>query len=912
MSNGDLENVVPFDIQEELRQSYLTYAMSVIISRALPDARDGLKPSQRRILVAMHDLNLGPASGRLKCAKICGDTSGNYHPHGESVIYPTLARMAQDWVMREVLIDKQGNFGSLAGAAPAAMRYTEARLSHVAAELLDDLDRDTVDFLPTYDQRLKEPAVLPSRIPNLIVNGSTGIAVGMATSIPPHNLSEACRAIIKLINNPNASIDELLEVMEGPDFPTGGIICGRSGIRQGYMTGRSKIIVRARTHFETEGSSDVIVVTEIPYLDTRDNIREKLELLVRDERVPGIARVIDFTDRNTPPWQVCLHIVLKRDADKDVVLNQLWKYSPLQNTISVIMLALVGNRPKLLALRDLLLEFIRHRVTVTRRRIEYLLAQARKRRHTVEGLLIALINIDQVIETIRRSPSRAAAKLNLQGLEVPRELIQRALGETGFQEFVKDRGEAVEYGLSTVQAEAIVAMQLGALAGLERDELGEEFAKLLEEILSYLHLLSDEKHLYGLVRGEMETLAEKYSSPRRTTVSDEELGEYDKEALITEETMVVTLTLNGYIKRSALDTYQAQNRGGKGITGAKTDDDDPIKHLFVASTHAYLLFFSDLGRVYWQKVYDLPLLSRTSKGRAIVNLLTLQEGEKIVNCVSVRVFENGTEGEPTTSPQYLAMVTRKGLVKKTLLSAYSRPQRGGIIAIKLDEDDALVDVAVVGQEDQLLLSTADGMAIRFHQAQARTTGRDTRGVKGISLRKGDQIVAMVVVQPDNDLLTVCVNGFGKRTPFGRYDAPADEVEVPVDDVSLTEPVVAEPVVVEPEETEADETEVSGNSFRPQRRGGKGIKSIRTTERNGKVVDAISVSEEDEILMVTAGGMIQRVRVKDIKQIGRNTQGVTIIRLKDGDQLVSIARVPPEELEETEPNPDTPTTPEVSP
>ena len=889
------------DIQEEMKNSYLTYAMSVIISRALPDARDGLKPSQRRILVAMNDLNLGPNSGRIKCAKISGDTSGNYHPHGEGSVYPTLVRMGQSWNMREVLVDKQGNFGSLAGLPPAAMRYTEARLSAVASEMLEDLERDTVDFIPTYDQRLLEPVVLPSKVPNLLVNGSTGIAVGMATSIPPHNLAEVCGAVIKLIDNPDSGLDDLLEEIQGPDFPTGGVICGNLGVRQGYLTGRSTITLRARTHFEEEGKADVIVVTEIPYMDSRDRIREKLELLVREDRIKGIARVVDLTDRTLPPWQVRLHIVLKREADKDVVLNQLFQYSPLQSTFSIILLALVGNRPQLLTLKELLQEYIRHRVDVHRRRTEFLLAEARKRKHTVEGLLIAQINIDEVINTIRQSPSRSEARDRLQLLEVPGELIGRALGEDGYRSFQDERGVRENYSLSANQAEAIVSMQLGSLAGLEREKLGGEFRKLLEDIAEYLRLLSDEANLLAVIRGEMEQLRSKYGDKRRTSISDEEIGDFDREALITEETMVVTLSHRGYIKRTALDTYEAQNRGGKGITGAKADDEDPMEHLFIASTHDYLLFFTDRGKVFWQKVYDLPLLSRTSKGRALVNMVPLQEGEKIFNCLAVREFD---------AVRQLLMATRAGIVKKTPLAAYSRPQKGGIIAIKLDEGDELIDVVIVSPKDDVVLATANGMSIRFAQSDARSMGRNTRGVKGIKLKKGDQVVGMVVAHPEMDLLSVSEKGYGKRTPFGAMEE-APEAAIPESEGQGTEPPAdeAEPEeeletpVAEAEEPEGEEEPAEGDedalrsnlSYRRQRRGGMGIRSMRTSERNGPVVDVIAVSEEDEVLMVTAGGKIQRVRAREIRQIGRNTQGVTIIRLEEGDSLVSLARVPSEEI-----------------
>lgn len=907
MSTGDIgntnnggtlvprENILLMDIQDEIRTSYLTYAMSVIISRALPDARDGLKPSQRRILVAMNDLNLGPNSSRIKCAKISGDTSGNYHPHGEGSVYPTLVRLAQNWVMREVLIDKQGNFGSLAGLPPAAMRYTEARMSAVASEMLDDINRDTVDYVPTYDQRLMEPAVLPSRVPNLLVNGSTGIAVGMATSVPPHNLSEVCRAVAILIDKPDCGLDDLLEVLEGPDFPTGGIICGRMGIRQGYLTGRSLITMRARTHFEQEKNQDIIVVTEIPYLETRDRLREKLEEMVRDEKLKGIARIIDLTDRTLPAWQVRLHIVVKRDADKDVVLNQLYQYSPLQQTFSVILLALVGNRPQTLTLKEALQEFLRHRVDVIRRRTEFLLAEARKRKHTVEGLLIAQLNIDEVINTIRKAPSRAIAREELQKILVPGELIARALGDKGYGAFQGERGVSDAYTLSQTQAEAIVAMQLGSLAGLERDKLGEEFGKLLEEIFEYLRILSDEANILAIIREEMEMLATKYNDKRRTTITDEELTYVDRASLITEETMVVTLSHRGYIKRMGLDTYQAQHRGGRGITGVKAEDDDPIEHLFVASTHDYLLFFTTRGKVFWQKVYDLPLLSRTSKGRALVNLLQLQPDEKIFSCLAVRNFD---------AERHLLMATRKGIIKKTPLAAYGRPQKGGIIAIKLEEGDELIDVVIVTKTDDVLLATADGKSIRFSQSDARSMGRNTRGVKGIKLSKGDQVVGMVVANPNMDLLTLCEKGYGKRTPFG-FEEPVLIAETPVDGEGVAVEGVVEdesPVddVVPPDEPddvegEGEEAQKSGMRYRRQRRGGKGLINIKTSARNGKVVDVIGITADDEVLMVTSQGKIQRVRARDISQIGRGTQGVTIIRMDEGDTLASIARVPSEDI-----------------
>ena len=926
------ERVRILDIQDEMRTSYLTYAMSVIVSRALPDVRDGLKPSQRRILVAMNDLNLGPNSARVKCAKISGDTSGNYHPHGDGSIYPTLVRLAQPWVMREVLIDKQGNFGSLAGLPPAAMRYTEARLSAVASEMMQDINRDTVDYIPTYDGRNTEPVVLPCKVPNLVVNGSNGIAVGMATSIPPHNLGETCGAVIRLIDDPDCGIDELIEELPAPDFPTGGIICGRMGVRQGYMTGRSTLTLRARTHYETEKNSDVIVVTELPYMETRDRIREKLELLVREDKIKGISRVVDLTDRTLPDWKVRLHIVLKRDADKEVVLNQLFQFSPLQTTFSIILLALVGARPQTLTLKEMLQEFLRHRVDVLRRRTEFLLAESRKRKHTVEGMLIAQLNIDEVINTIRNSPSRSEAKDRLQLLEVPGGLIERALGADGYKVFQDERGAADSYSLSPNQAEAIVAMQLGSLAGLERDKLGAEFGSLLGDIGEYLRLLSDEANILSVIRAEMEELRTKYGSKRRTDISDEEIGNYDREQLITEEMMAVTLSHSGYIKRLSLATYKAQNRGGRGIIGTKSDEDDPASQLFVASTHDYLLFFTDKGRVYWQKIYDLPLLSRTSKGRAIVNLLQLGEGEKVTSCVAVRNFGDD---------RYLMMATRNGTVKKTPLSAFKRPMKGGIIAIGLRDDDVLIQVAIVSPENDVLLATAGGMAIRFPQENARSMGRPAGGVRGISLAKGDYVVGMVVTQAEMDLLTVCENGYGKRTPFGHAEPlPAAEVsddvladdglgelipgaeELPADEsveeIAAEDDAGSEEMVSEgsPEGEESD-TSKSNLSYRRQRRGGKGIRAIRTSDRNGRVVDILAVHADDEVLMVTSRGIIQRVRAREISQIGRNTQGVRIIRLDDGDKLVSLARVAsddiPEELDVAPPVTDVPPeTPSESP
>jgi DNA gyrase subunit A len=852
-------------IEDELRESYLTYAMSVIVSRALPDVRDGLKPSQRRILVAMNDLNLGPGSKRVKCAKISGDTSGNYHPHGESVIYPTLVRMAQEWNMRSLLIDKQGNFGSIAGLPPAAMRYTEARLSAVAASMLDDLKLDTVDFIPTYDEARTEPTVLPSRFPNLLINGSGGIAVGMATSIPPHNPIEICDALIALVDNPDIPNEELFEIVPGPDFPTGGIICGRVGIWRGYRTGRSTIMLRARCRIEEEkGNRTRIVISEIPYQQTRDGVVKKIAELVNGDKIKGISGIRDESDLKEP---VRLVIELKRDADPDVVLNQLYQFSPLQTTFSIIFLALVDGKPRELTLKEMLMEFIRHRVHVIRRRTQFLLARARRRKHTVEGLLLALADIDQIIQTIRESRTQAEAKERLMGIECPASMMQRALGDEGFKQFVTERGEASTYTLTSVQADEILRMRLGQLVNLEQEKLAEEHKSLLDEIIDYQDILGNPQRIYDIIKEDLEEVKRRFGDPRRTEISHEELGNIDLEDLITEETMVVSISHQGYIKRTPSSVYNIQRRGGKGLKGAKTDEEDPIRHLFVASTHAYLLFLTTAGKVRWQKVYDLPQLARDSKGRAIVNLLSLEKDEKIAECLAIRDFDQ--EG------YYVVMATRSGLVKKTPLEQYSRPKRGGIIAIKLRDGDELVDAAVVGPGDEVILVTADGMAIRFRESDARPMGRNTSGVKGISLSKGDRVVGMVVADPDATLLTVCENGYGKRTHFGPNAANGEE------------------------DDSEEESSSSSARYRTQKRGGKGLRDIRTSDRNGKVIGIARVNDEDEIFMMTAKGKIQRIRAGDISVIGRNTQGVRIMNVDEGDSLIAVVRVPPEESPDEE-------------
>jgi DNA gyrase subunit A len=875
--------LIELPIEQELKDSYLTYAMSVIVSRALPDVRDGLKPSQRRILVAMNDLNLSPSASRVKCAKISGDTSGNYHPHGESVIYPTLVRMAQEWNMRHVLVDKQGNFGSIAGLPAAAMRYTEARLSPIAAMMLDDLALDTVDFVPSYDERNTEPVVLPSRFPNLVVNGAGGIAVGMATSIPPHNLGEVCRALVALIDDPALPMADLLEIVPGPDFPTGGIVMGREALLRGYVTGRSTITLRARAFVEEFGKNrNRIVVTEIPYQQTRDAIEEKIAELVNDDRIKGISAIRNESDLKEP---VRLVLELKRDADPDVVLNQLYQYSPLQTSFSLIFLALVDGKPRILSFKDLLLEFLRHRSIVIRRRTQFLLQKARNRKHTLEGLLVALVNIDEVIRIIRSSRSQAEAKERLCLLEAPAALLERALGAEGFAVLQEERGVAEAYGLSPVQADAILRLTLGQLVNLEHEKLGGEHRELLGKIGEFRRILSSDANIRALIRQDLLDLEAKHADARRTEISGEVGDIRDMAELITEATMVVTISRAGYVKRTAADIYRAQRRGGKGLAGARSDEEDPIEHLFVASTHDWLLVFTTLGKVFSMRVFELPELARDAKGRALVNLLELEAGEKVAECRAVGGFEDPN--------QFLLLATRSGVIKKTALEQYRRRRTKGLIAVKLREGDELIGAVITKPGDELVLATAKGMAIRFPESDARPMGRDTSGVRGIKLGPGDQLVGMVVADPEATLLTVCENGYGKRTPFGA-GTPLTGGE-PGDEASEgAEP----PEEAGGEAAEGDEGS-SGMRYRTQHRGGKGVRDIKATARNGQVVSVVSVRDEDQVLMMTSRGKIQRVNVAEVRPMGRNTQGVRIMRVDDGDTLAAVVPVPLGEQEEGE-------------
>jgi DNA gyrase subunit A len=804
------ENIKEIIIEEDMRDAYINFAMSVLIARALPDVRDGLKPSQRRILVAMHDLNLGPTAKFRKCAKITGQTVGDYHPH-ESSVYPTLVRLAQDFNMRYTLVDSQGNFGSIDGDPPAAMRYTEARLDHLAAEMLADIEKDTVDFMPTFDGSGVEPVVLPSAFPSMLCNGSSGIAVGMATSIPPHNLNEVVDALVRLIDDPNVSVDELIGIIQGPDFPTGAIICGREGIIQGYRTGLGRIRVRARIHFEEDKRGHRrLVATEIPYQVARSTIKERIAEAVQAGRIRGVSDLRDESDRSGQR----LVIDLRKDADEQVVLNQLYKHSPLQHTFSINLIALVDNRPRTLNLKQMLACFRDHRIEVVRRRTAFLLRKAEDRAHILEGLLIALHNIDAIIALIKASPSTEAAR---------DELRKR-------------------YDLSERQANAILQMQLQRLVNLERQKVEDEYRELIEKIAEYKAILDSDALVLQIIRDDLLEIKRKYGDARRTEIADAVDADFADEDLITEEMMAVTISEDGYIKRMPLKTYRSQGRGGKGITGAPTKEGDAVEHLFAASTHDYILFFTNKGRVYWLKVYDVPEMSRQSRGRALVNLISSQEGESVTAMIPVRQFDK----------RYVMMATRRGTIKKTPLEAFSRPKRGGIIAVKLEQDDELIGVALTDGSRDIMLGTRSGMATRFRESEARPMGRSSTGVIGIRLRETDQVVGMAVVEPDATLLTICENGHGKRTDFEEYST--------------------------------------------KHRGTYGVINIQTTERNGGCVGMVAVHDEDEILMITANGMVIRTSMQEVRAMGRNVQGVRMIRLNEGDKLVSLARVLKEDAE----------------
>jgi DNA gyrase subunit A len=800
------EKIVPVYIEEEMKSSYIDYSMSVITARALPDVRDGLKPSNRRILVAMNDLNLSPGRPHRKCAKIAGDTSGNYHPHGEQVVYPTLVRMGQDFNMRYMLVDGQGNFGSVDGDAPAAMRYTEARLSHVAMEMLEDLDKETVKFVPNYDDTRQEPTVLPSKFPNLICNGASGIAVGMATNIPTHNLNEVVDALLALIDDPELTGEELLDYIQGPDFPTGGIIQGKRGIVDAYQTGRGRVIIRAKAKIERQKSGkESIVITEIPYQINKTNLLERIVQLVRDKLIEGISDLRDESDRDG----MRIVVELKRDAQADVALNQLFKHTQMQTTFGVIMLALVDGAPKVLTLKEMLTLFIEHRHTVITRRTQFELKKAEQRAHILEGLKIALDHIDEVIKLIRASKTPDEAR----------------------------KGLMEKFKLSEIQAQAILDMRLQRLTGLEREKVEQEYLEVIKLIEKLKGILESKAQRMNIIKEELLELKKKYGDERRTEIREEEEEEFTVEDLIAEEDMVITITHTGYIKRLSVTSYRRQGRGGRGVIGIETKEEDFVEHLFIASTHNYILFFTPKGRCHWIKVHEIPVGGRLAKGKPIVNMLELGEEEKIAAFMPVREFDD---------KHFVVMATQNGIIKKTVLSAFSNPRRGGINAMNVPEDDNLIEVWITDGTCDIILATRDGQAIRFHEVKVRDMGRGAYGVKGITLANKDKVIGMVVVKRDTTLLSVTENGFGKRTEIADY--------------------------------------------RVTNRGGKGIINIKTTERNGKVIAIKEVVTDDELMLITQKGIIIRQAVKQIKVIGRATQGVKLINLDEKDKVVDVARV----------------------
>ena len=802
------ETVVPVPIEREMRDSYISYAMSVIAGRALPDARDGLKPVHRRILYAMQELGLEHTKPYKKAARIVGDCLGKYHPHGDIAVYDALVRMVQDFSMRYPLVDGQGNFGSVDGDSPASMRYTEARLAAVAETMLADLDKETVDFAPNFDESLQEPRVLPAAFPNLLVNGSSGIAVGMATNIPPHNLREVADGIAAVIDHPDVGVKELTKIIRGPDFPTGGAICGRAGILEAYQTGRGSLRVRAIASIEEQRSGkQAIIITEIPYQVNKATLLEAIARLVSEKRIEGISDLRDESDKDG----MRIVIDLKRDANAQVVLNLLYKHTQMEETFGVIMLALVESRPRVLTLKQLLEVTIEHRKTVIVRRTRFELRRAQERAHILEGLKVALAHLDAIIKLIRRSRSDAEARAALM----------------------------MEYDLSQAQAQAILDMQLKRLTALEREKLEQEYLELIKKIELYTSILASETKVLTIIREETQELAKRFGDERRTQLVAE-AQELEVEDLIAEEDVVITISHSGYIKRLPISAYRKQRRGGKGIAGAEMQEEDFIADLFIASTHDHILVFTDAGRVYWLKVYDIPQAGRQAKGRAIINLLQLQPGERMAACIPVREFKED---------QFLVMVTKNGLVKKTALSEYGHPRRGGIVGMGLEPGDELIGVALTDGRQELLLATRQGKAIRFPESQVREVGRGAKGVRGITLAKKDIVVGVALARKEATVLTVTEQGFGKRTPVKDY--------------------------------------------RVQSRGGKGIINIRVTSKNGAAVALKAVTDHDELMIIAQRGQIVRCPVKDIRTTGRAAQGVRLIRLSDGDKVASVAHVIPD-------------------
>jgi DNA gyrase subunit A len=797
---------IPVSIEDEMRQSYMDYAMSVIIGRALPDARDGLKPVHRRALFAMHDLNNEWNRAYKKSARIVGDVIGKYHPHGDTAVYDTIVRMAQDFSLRYPLVDGQGNFGSIDGDSPAAMRYTEVRMARIAGELLADIDKETVDFVPNYDDTVVEPVVLPSRVPNLLINGSSGIAVGMATNIPPHNLGEVVEGLIALIANPSLSISDLMEYIPGPDFPTAGFIHGRSAIREAYHTGRGVLQMRAKTEIEEDEKSGKsrIIVTELPYQVNKARLIERIAELVHEKRIEGISDLRDESDRQG----MRIMIELRRDAVAEVVQNSLYKQTALQESFGINLLAIVEGRPKLLNLKEAMQVFLDHRKEVVTRRTRFDLSKAEERRHILEGLKIALDSLDAVIALIRAAKDPAAAK----------------------------QGLVTTFALSERQAQAILDMRLQRLTNLERDKIIEEYQEVLKQIARYHQILNDEAEVDKIIVDELREAGNLFNNPRRTQIVDH-ASDISVEDLIVEEDMVVTVSHEGYIKRNPLSEYRAQRRGGRGKIGASTKEEDFLEHVFVASTHAFLLFFTTAGRLFWKKVHELPKVGRAARGKAIVNLLALSPAEKVSAFLAMREFEEGKN---------VLFATRLGTVKKTPLKEYSNPRPSGIIAIKINEGDAVVGVRLTDGSQEIILSTRDGKAIRFREHEVRPMGRAAAGVRGIQLDGNDEVVAVDVVDTESTLLTVAERGYGKRTEMAEY-------------------------------------RITG-------RGGKGILTMRVTDRVGPVVGVRMVGRDDHIMLITDAGKVIRTPVRDISIIGRNTQGVRLIDVAEGEKVVGVARL----------------------
>ncbi|OIO80785.1 MAG: DNA gyrase subunit A [Candidatus Omnitrophica bacterium CG1_02_43_210] len=805
------EKIVPVNIVDELKDSYISYAMSVIVGRALPDAKDGLKPVHRRVLFAMQELSLEHSKPYKKCARIVGEILGKYHPHGDVAVYDTLVRMAQSFSLRYPLVDGQGNFGSVDGDSAAAMRYTEARLESIASEMLVDIEKDTVEFMPNFDESLEEPRLLPAALPNLLINGSSGIAVGMATNIPPHNLTEIADAIVLVIDNPEAQIKDLMKIVKGPDFPTGGIICGHEGIKNAYTTGRGLLKVHAKANIESvKGGRERIVVSEIPYQVNKSNLISSMADLVGDKKIDGISDIRDESDKDG----MRIVIELKRDANAQVVLNQLYKHTQMQETFGVIMLALVDNRPRVLNLRQALDLYVEHRRDIVIRRTKYDLKKAQGRAHILEGFKIALANIDKIVALIKKSKSPDDAREQLMD----------------------------KFDLTLRQTQAILEMQLQRLTGLERDKIEAEYLDLIKKIEFYKSLLASEKKILQVIKDEILAIKKKYGDERRTQIAAE-VTELNIEDFIAEEDVVITISHTGYIKRLPVSTYRKQKRGGKGVTGAETKEEDFVEHLFIASTHDYILFFTNTGKAHWLKVHEIPQAGRISKGKAIINMLELAKDEHVTAFVPVKEFKEGS---------FLIMVTKKGLIKKTDIQAYSNPRKGGIIGIGIEDGDELIQVILTDGKQEILIATKDGKAIRFNESDVRDMGRGAKGVKGITLGEKDIVIGAQILKKDASILTVTINGFGKRTDMDEY--------------------------------------------RIQSRGGKGVINIKTSDRNGEAVGVLSVTDKDGIMLITEAGMIVRCSVKDLRETGRSTQGVRLMRLDAKDKVSCVAPVVAEEEE----------------